>query len=106
MNDDNLLRCRFCSYEGEPDLGWQVFGNGTVHLRAECRKCGRYIQYLKQADADGDPTVWVLAAPIKPSVADDLGQVCIPLKTPWYLTDEALAAAIAQEVAWAKEPSA
>ena len=34
----------------------------------------------------------------------DLGQVSIPIKTPWYLTEEALAAAIAQEVAWAKEP--
>ena len=37
------------------------------------------------------------------AVDADLGQVSIPLKTPWYLTDEALAAAIAQEVAWAKE---
>ena len=40
------------------------------------------------------------------AVDEDLGQVSIPLKTPWYLTDEALAAAIAQEVAWAKETSA
>ena len=39
------------------------------------------------------------------AVDADLGQVSIPLKTPWYLTDEALAAAIAQEVAWAKETS-
>ena len=37
------------------------------------------------------------------AVDEDLGQVSIPIKTPWYLTDEALAAAIAQEVAWAKE---
>ena len=101
----NLLKCRFCSYEGEPDLGWQVFRNRTVHLRAECRKCGRYIRYLPQADADGVPTVWLPAAPTMPSIGvdADLGQVPIPLKTPWYLTDEALAAAIAQEVAWAKE---
>jgi len=40
------------------------------------------------------------------SVDADLGQVSIPIKTPWYLTDEALAAAIAQEVAWAKEKRA
>ena len=40
------------------------------------------------------------------AVDEHLGQVCIPLKTPWYLTDEALAAAIAQEVAWAKETTA
>ena len=39
------------------------------------------------------------------AVDADLGQVSIPLKTPWYLTDEALADAIAQEVAWAKETS-
>ena len=39
------------------------------------------------------------------AVDADLGQVSIPIKTPWYLTDEALAAAIAQEVAWAKETS-
>ena len=38
-------------------------------------------------------------------VDEDLGQVSTPLKTPWYLTDEALAAAIAQEIAWAKETS-
>ena len=37
------------------------------------------------------------------AVDADLGQVSIPIKTPWYLTEEALAAAIAQEVAWAKE---
>ena len=39
------------------------------------------------------------------AVDADLGQVSTPLKTPWYLTEEALAAAIAQEVAWAKETS-
>ena len=101
----NLLKCRFCSYEGEPDLGWQVFGDGTTHLRAECRKCGRYIQYLPQADSDGDPTVWVLAAPTKPSVAEDLGQVSIPLKTPWYPLVGYNTTAIAQEIAWANETS-
>jgi len=101
MKANNLLKCRGCSYEGEPDLGWQVFGNGTVHLRAECRKCGRYIQYLPQADADGVPTVWMQAAPTRPSVAVDKAH-----GASWYLTDEALAAAIAQEIAWAKEKRA
>jgi hypothetical protein len=92
----NLLKCGVCSYDGEPDLGWQVFKNGTTHLRAECRKCGRYIQYLPQADAEGDPTVWVLAAPTKPVVDDEKG-------APWYLNYEAFIAAIEQELAWARE---
>ena len=40
------------------------------------------------------------------AVDADLGQVSIPIKTPSYLTEEALAAAIAQEIAGAQEPSA
>ena len=100
MTEDNLLKCRGCSYEGEPDLGWQVFRNRTVHLRAECRKCGRYIRYLPQADADGVPTVWLLAAPTMPSIVVDNKK-----GKPWYLGKEYLAAAIAQEIAWAKETS-
>ena len=66
--DRPLIKCRFCFHEDEPDLGWQVFDNGTTHLRAEGRKCGRYIQYLKQTDADGQPTVWMQYAPTRPSL--------------------------------------
>ena len=42
------LTCHHCGVIEEPDLGWQVFGNGTTHLRAECRACGRYIKYVPQ----------------------------------------------------------
>lgn len=61
------LQCHQCFHSGEPDLGWQTFANGTVHLRAECRKCAAWIQYLPQTAEDGGPTVWVLAAPTPPA---------------------------------------
>ena len=60
------LQCRYCFHNGEPDLGWQVFSNGTIHLRAQCRACSAYIQYMPQQDEDGNPSVWVKAAPTKP----------------------------------------
>ena len=62
------LQCRDCYHKGEPDLGWQVFANGTLHLRAECRKCGRYIKYVPQHDEDGNPTPWLGEAPAPPAV--------------------------------------
>ena len=42
------LECRNCFHNGEPWLVWQEFTNGTIHLRAECQVCGRYIQYVPQ----------------------------------------------------------
>lgn len=62
----NELACKSCGVVAEPDLGWQVFANGTLHLRAECRACGRYITYLPQREADGSPSEWVKAAPVAP----------------------------------------
>jgi len=60
------IACPYCGVVAEPDLGWQVFTNGTVHLRGECRSCGRFIQYLKQFDLDGAPSLWLLMAPVRP----------------------------------------
>ena len=60
------LTCPYCATVDEPYLGWQVFDNGAVHLRAECRSCGRYIKYLKQSEPDGSPSVWALMAPSRP----------------------------------------
>ena len=44
------LECRYCFHSSEPDLDWQVFSNGTVHLRAFCVSCGAYIKYVPQTD--------------------------------------------------------
>jgi hypothetical protein len=33
-------------------LSWQVFANGTKHLRASCDRCGRFVVYLPQTDAN------------------------------------------------------
>ena len=68
MTDDiPAIQCRLCFHLGEPDLGWQVFSNGSLHLRAECRKCERFIQYMPQTAEDGGPTAWVMMAPTPPS---------------------------------------
>lgn len=49
MNDRMpTLVCRSCGVDDEPELAWQTFANGTLHLRASCRSCGRYIQYVPQ----------------------------------------------------------
>lgn len=40
-------RCRRCM-TGEPRVAEQVFANGTKHLRAECDKCGGFIEHLKR----------------------------------------------------------
>jgi hypothetical protein len=29
-------------------LRWQVFRDGTTHIRAECAGCGTYIRYVRQ----------------------------------------------------------
>lgn len=57
------ITCPFCGVVEEPDLGWQTFVNGTTHLRAECRACGRYIRYLPQRDELGNPSAWMQIAP-------------------------------------------
>lgn len=44
------IECWSCYHASEPDLSWQVFSNGTVHLRASCVSCGRYIQYVPQTE--------------------------------------------------------
>lgn len=72
MTQKTDLRCHHCGYDGEPDLGWQVFSNDTRHLRAECRRCFGYIQYLKQYDVDGNPTEWLLMAPTPPDTGERL----------------------------------
>lgn len=48
MLDVPSLQCKRCFHKGEPYLLWQEFDNGTIHLRAECRDCGAYIQYVPQ----------------------------------------------------------
>ncbi|MCC6156100.1 MAG: hypothetical protein IT367_20210 [Candidatus Hydrogenedentes bacterium] len=60
------VTCPHCATVAEPDLGWQVFDNGTVHLRAECRSCGRYIKFMPQREADGTDSVWAQNAPLRP----------------------------------------
>lgn len=60
------LTCPYCAVVAEPDLGWRIFSNATVHSRAECRACGSFLQYLPQWDADGSPSKWVLLAPTRP----------------------------------------
>lgn len=60
------LTCPYCAVIDEPDLGWQVFSNGTLHLRAQCRACGAYIKYMPQRDADGADSVWAKNAPQRP----------------------------------------
>ena len=29
-------------------FGWQVFSNGTKHIRVECAECGAYVCYAPQ----------------------------------------------------------
>lgn len=65
VTDVPTLLCDHCGADEEPDLGWQVFSNGGVHLRAECRACGRFLMYAPQRDGDG-PSVWVSMAPTRP----------------------------------------
>lgn len=50
MLDVPPLQCRQCLHKGEPFLSWQEFANATIHLRAECRECGAYIQYVPQIE--------------------------------------------------------
>ena len=65
MTDKPVVGCGHCFAEDVPVLSWQRFSNDTVHLRAECRSCGRYIRYLPQSYEDGSPTVWLELAPIR-----------------------------------------
>ena len=44
------LQCRQCLHKGEPWLLWQQFSNKTIHLRAECRGCGAFVQYVPQIE--------------------------------------------------------
>lgn len=48
-----------------PMLSWQEFSNGTVHLRAECPSCKRYIKYLPQrvtaGGEDRGPSIYARA---------------------------------------------
>ena len=62
----NTLTCHVCGVEAEPDLGWQQFSNGTLHLRAECRACGASLKYMPQRNEDGSPSEWVRMAPLPP----------------------------------------
>lgn len=41
------LACQACGWT-EARLQWQTFANGTRHIRAECRRCGRYIRFVPQ----------------------------------------------------------
>lgn len=46
------LKCQRCQTEAEPDLVWQTAKNGVSHLRANCPKCGRYIQFVSQVSSE------------------------------------------------------
>ncbi len=62
MPDDSdlLLDCpRGCGLV-LPMLSWQEHSNGTVHLRADCPSCKRWIKYCPQRDDQG-PTVYARA---------------------------------------------
>lgn len=48
MAGTETLICRSCGVEDGPELEWQTFSNKTLHLKASCRSCGRYIQYVPQ----------------------------------------------------------
>jgi uncharacterized Zn finger protein len=39
--------CRRCSGT-RLHFGWQVFRNGTRHIRVECAECGAYVCYAPQ----------------------------------------------------------
>ena len=63
------LSCKVCGVVAEPDLGWQVFANATIHLRADQVVSGlalTFLQYLRQHEDDGAPSPWAKAAPLAP----------------------------------------
>jgi hypothetical protein len=39
---------------GSPDqrLSWQTFANQTRHIRCDCRRCGRFLNYVRQTPAN------------------------------------------------------
>ena len=48
------LACPKCAHVGIPRLTWvnyQASGQERRHLRADCRRCGRYIQFVPQTPA-------------------------------------------------------
>lgn len=65
MAEELVLKCGYCFTTNVPMLSWQEFSNGTVHLRAECPECKRYIKYLPQRNTlsgvDVGPTKWARA---------------------------------------------
>jgi hypothetical protein len=49
-SDVGLDRCAKC---GNKTFGlrWQLFANGTRHIRVECGRCDRFVKYLRQTPA-------------------------------------------------------
>ena len=43
------MTCFTCKKEVDPKIENQTFSNGTVHQRADCPDCGRFLKYM------GDP---------------------------------------------------
>lgn len=43
----NELTCKNCGAQGIL-VGWQIFKNGTKHIRSECPKCHRFCGFLEQ----------------------------------------------------------
>lgn len=44
------LYCKNCHFENEYTTKKQTFKNGSVHIRAECKRCNSFIKYLPQSD--------------------------------------------------------
>jgi hypothetical protein len=46
-----MVICKSCGSIDPPlRLSWQVFSNGTTHIRGDCSYCGRYVAYVPQTE--------------------------------------------------------
>jgi hypothetical protein len=45
LDQHPLIRCPSCLRCDQVAYTWQAFANGTRHVRADCRRCGRYIKF-------------------------------------------------------------
>lgn len=52
-----MIYCKACKEEVEPFTSEQVFGNGVMHIRADCPICGGYLKYLPQYLTDEETTI-------------------------------------------------